>query len=81
MTTATIFDLDQQHCETQAAIAESLYIDGATDGFEGVRPTSLDCEYLLGYSSGCRRKLADIQHIAKRLEEEGQVVEALAGEF
>lgn len=80
MSTAT-FSLDQQRCETQSAIAESLYIDGATDGFDGIRPTSLDCEYLLGYSSGCRRKLADIQRIAEMLEAEALVVEALFGEF
>ena len=81
MTTAIFaLDLDQQRCETQDAIALELFIDGEGDAYDGVRPASLDLEYMSGYSRGLRRKMADIQHQAEMLEAEGLAVEAMFGD-
>lgn len=79
---ATAFDieLDQQRCETQAAIALELFISGEGDGFDGVYPARLDLAYMSGYSQGLRRKMANIQYQAEMLEAEGLVVEAMFGE-
>lgn len=77
MTTAIFaLDLDQQLCETQAAIAEELFISGEGDGFDGVRPASSDWVYLKGYAQGLRRKMGNIQHQVEMLEAEGLAVEA-----
>lgn len=77
MTTAIFaLDLDQQRCETQAAIALELFISGEGDGFDGVYPARLDLAYMSGYSQGLRRKMANIQHQAQMLETEGLAVEA-----
>lgn len=76
-----IFDLDQQRCQTEAVIAQSLYIDGESDGFDGVKPTSSEPEYLLGYASGCRFKLDDIQNQYSSMSEVGRAVEAMLEEF
>ena len=80
ITTAFDLDIDQQRCEQQAAIAFELFIDGESDAYDGVRPASLDLEYMSGYSRGLRRKMADIQHQAEMLEAEGLAVEAIFGE-
>jgi hypothetical protein len=73
----TVFDLDQQRCDTQAALAAQLFFNGESDGFYGIRPTSTEIEYLLGYSAGIRRKLSDIQRQGLLLQQEGQAVEAM----
>ena len=78
--THTSLDLDQQQIETQAAIAEELFISGASDGFDGIYPTSTDVAYMSGYAQGIRRKLADIQRQALLLQQEGQAVEAMFSE-
>lgn len=75
-TTVFALDLDQQRCETQAVIAEELFISGEGDSFDGVRPASSDLAYMSGYSQGLRRKMADIQRQAELLEAEGLAVEA-----
>ena len=80
MTYDTGLELDQQHCEQQAAIAEELLISGQGDGFDGNYPESLEIDYLTGYSQGLRRRLADIQGQALLLQQEGLVVEAMFGD-
>ncbi len=82
MTTAIFaLDLDQQRCETQAAIALELFIDGEGDAYDGVRPASSDLAYMSGYSQGMRRKLVEMQHQAEMLEAEGLAVEAMFAEI
>jgi hypothetical protein len=46
------FDIDQERCEQQDAIAEQLYIDGFSDAMDGIPPQSEDEAYQLGYAQG-----------------------------
>jgi hypothetical protein len=46
------YEIDQQRCDQQDAIAEQLYIDGFSDAIDGIPPQSEDEPYKLGYAQG-----------------------------
>jgi hypothetical protein len=46
------FEIDQERCDQQDAIAEQLFIDGFSDGLDGKLPQSKDEAYQLGYIRG-----------------------------
>ncbi len=46
------YEIDQERCDQQDAIAEQLYIDGFTDGLDGIPPQSEEEPYKLGYVRG-----------------------------
>jgi hypothetical protein len=46
------YEIDQQRCDQQDAITEELYIDGFSDGLDGIPPQSEDEVYQLGYIRG-----------------------------
>ncbi len=77
--TATIdLELDQQRCDTQAAIAEELAIMGEGDALDCIDPARSDWAYMTGYARGLRLKMAYIREQAQMLEAEGLAVEAEA---
>ncbi len=46
------YEVDQQRCKQQSEISEQLYIDGFSDGLDGIPPQSEDEPYKLGYAQG-----------------------------
>ncbi len=46
------YEIDQQRCDQQDAIAEQLYIDGFSDAMDGIPPQSEEEPYKLGYAKG-----------------------------
>jgi hypothetical protein len=44
--------LDQQRCNQQDSIAEEVFIQGFSDGLDGIPPQSEDEPYKLGYAQG-----------------------------
>ncbi len=46
------YEIDQERCEQQDAIAEQFYIDGFSDAIDGKLPQSEDEPYKLGYTQG-----------------------------
>jgi hypothetical protein len=46
------FEIDQQRCEEQDAMAEQIYIDGFSDAMDEKPPQSEDEPYKLGYAQG-----------------------------
>lgn len=52
MTIARDHCFDQQRCDEQDLISEHLYIQGYTDGYEGLEKTTQDKIYVQGYEEG-----------------------------
>ncbi len=46
------YEIDQQRCDQQDAIAEQLFINGFSDAMDGIPPQSKDEVYQLGYIRG-----------------------------
>lgn len=46
------YEIDQQRCDQQDAIAEQLYIDGFSDAMDGKLTECEDEPYKLGYTQG-----------------------------
>lgn len=77
----TALQLDQERIEQQDRVAEELFLDGKTDGYNGTKPTSNELEYLKGYLVGIKHKQLEVKLSAQLLDFEGRQVETLATSF
>jgi hypothetical protein len=55
MTPYEAYRIEQERVEQQDAIANSIYLDGMTDGAFGYRPQYCTDEYLKGYCEGVKQ--------------------------
>ena len=44
--------LDQQRCDEQDEISQDLYIQGCSDGYQGIEKTCFEQPYVMGYEQG-----------------------------
>ena len=60
------YEIDQQRCEQQDAIAEQIYIDGFGDAIDGKSPHSEDEAYQFGYVQR-KAQLNELVHQANHI--------------